>query len=487
MQITISSQLTTIVPVLDGTNYTTWAATAKAWLQSTGLWKVIARHERPDTPDVKRRAVAEGADPATGRITNQDELDKAAQEQEEWDDENEKAMGSIRLRLSPAMAQIVKGETTAKDMWEALEAAHTQKTLGNAYVEFQGLIGLTIPNDSSPASAIAKFKAYIEKLAEMHVPIHHYIALMLFLNKMPPYASQLCTIMTMSVELKDLGDDGNKGVRTGPSTRESASSSTFRTGTDPNLEEVYKQLQASWEQRKLRGSKSKADNAQRATGIKRKGDNPSFQQQQQQGKPQGNNQQQQQGGEKKKRQRGKRAGKGKEREDHGHSHVAGIAFTPQGVVYTPPLPTAVNPKPALESRLESDRPVSKGKHQYPKMRKSMNLLDRLDIPTSFERIRALEEVVEATAHNQAGPSASIVEVEEPDEAWVSPRPNKRVRLTPERFDWAEEVAASSARNSPVVNSEGIPSYFPSIPLPLPLLTLTLLKGEGLKGRGNFKG
>ena len=78
----------------------------------------------------------------------------------------------------------------------------------------------------------------------------------------------------------------------------------------------------------------------------------------------------------------------------------------------------------------------------------MNLLERLDVPANFERIRALEEVVEATAHNRARPSASIVEVEEPDAAEGSPRPNKRVRLTPEPIDWAEEVAAFSARNSP---------------------------------------
>ncbi|KIP02042.1 hypothetical protein PHLGIDRAFT_122818 [Phlebiopsis gigantea 11061_1 CR5-6] len=396
----MSSNLTNFVPVLDNSNYTSWAPMMESWLQAQGLWKVVTCWSRcEDLEEEKDKS---------GKVTNQSDIDAVEDDQDKWDDMSEKAMGSIQLRLLPAITQVVKGETTAKDMWMALKEAHTVKTLGNAYTEFKGLFNL---------------------LAEFHVPIQPYLALMLF------------SITMMSTELVDLNKKASKGVRTGTSASAVLSANEDKNKVD--IENLYKVLQATWKQRKLR-PKQRAINAQRATGIKRKGNNPQFSQQQgqQQSKPKGNNQQQnqqQQNSEKKKRMRGKKGGKGKERKDTGHGHLAGATFT-----YVPPPPVAVNLKPVLESRLEPDRLVSKGKNQYPRTRKLMNLLERLEVPTTYECVCALEEVVEATAPNRSRPSASIVEVKEPEFVEGSTRPRKRVRITSKRINWAEEVEAQEA-------------------------------------------
>jgi hypothetical protein len=37
----MSSQLTTLVPVLDGTNYQQWASAMQSYLMAQGLWKCV--------------------------------------------------------------------------------------------------------------------------------------------------------------------------------------------------------------------------------------------------------------------------------------------------------------------------------------------------------------------------------------------------------------------------------------------------------------
>ena len=43
LQIPMSSSLTTLVPVLDGTNYQQWASAMKSFLLSQGQWRVISK------------------------------------------------------------------------------------------------------------------------------------------------------------------------------------------------------------------------------------------------------------------------------------------------------------------------------------------------------------------------------------------------------------------------------------------------------------
>jgi hypothetical protein len=47
-------------------------------------------------------------------ITNQGEIDKATEKQEDWDKDNKHMMGYIHLCVSPDVAQLVKGKNSAK-------------------------------------------------------------------------------------------------------------------------------------------------------------------------------------------------------------------------------------------------------------------------------------------------------------------------------------------------------------------------------------
>ena len=95
----MSTSLTTLVPVLNGTNYTSWAPIMQSFLMSQGQWKVIVN------PPPK--AIYKKADGSSELLTNEEELKKAMttgdvtnqQDILDWWDLNAKALGNIHLRL----------------------------------------------------------------------------------------------------------------------------------------------------------------------------------------------------------------------------------------------------------------------------------------------------------------------------------------------------------------------------------------------------
>jgi hypothetical protein len=384
-----------------------------AYVMSKGRHRVLTT-QRPFIP-----ATVTGT---AGDITNQEDIDKATEKQEDWDKDDERVMGYIRLRVSPDIAQLIKGKNSAKQMWDSLKEGHSRQTLANAYIEFKSILNTRIPEDQSPGPALAKIQAHIERLSNFHVDLDNYIYLMLLVNKTPGYAQTQASILVMSQEIVDTTD------------------TSISADKHPKPLDYAKTLEALWEQRRLRSSNGcRTENANRITAVKNKGKDPQFNQQQQQ-RQQGQQQQQQASGSSgnsqngKKKRRGKRAGKNQE-DHHDHSNIAAPTF-----VSPPPAPLTP-PKRPLESRIEGDRPLAlKSKGQFPRFQQAMDLLLEMGVPRNFERIRALEEVVNA-AHRGKGKHC-----DEFEQGSLS-HPSKRARMTSPleaHIDWAEEVEAQIA-------------------------------------------
>ena len=95
----MSSNLTSFVPVLDGTNYQQWAAQMQLYLMSQGQWPYVTKN--PPTGSVialqssssmtKKPADDNEADPSA-LLTDADAIAKL-------DENNTKAVGNIRLCL----------------------------------------------------------------------------------------------------------------------------------------------------------------------------------------------------------------------------------------------------------------------------------------------------------------------------------------------------------------------------------------------------
>ena len=79
----MSTSLTTLVPVLTGPNYTSWAPIMQSFLMSQGQWKVLTN---PPPDPIKETPV----DTKEAAITNQQEIS-------DWWDLNAKALGNLRV------------------------------------------------------------------------------------------------------------------------------------------------------------------------------------------------------------------------------------------------------------------------------------------------------------------------------------------------------------------------------------------------------
>jgi hypothetical protein len=90
-----------------------------AYIMLEGCHQVLTK-ARPNIP-----AEITGTD---GDVINQTEIDKATTNQKDWDHDNERVMGYIRLRVSLDVAQLVKGKNTAKKMWDSLKEGHSRQT-----------------------------------------------------------------------------------------------------------------------------------------------------------------------------------------------------------------------------------------------------------------------------------------------------------------------------------------------------------------------
>jgi hypothetical protein len=115
-------------------------------------------------------------------------------------------MGYICLHVSPDVAQLIKGKDSVKLMWDSLKEGHSCQTLANAYVEFKGILNTRIPENQSPAAALAKIQAHIKQLSDFHIDLDEYIYLMLLINKTPGYAQTQASILIISQEMVDTLD-----------------------------------------------------------------------------------------------------------------------------------------------------------------------------------------------------------------------------------------------------------------------------------------
>ncbi|EIM89913.1 uncharacterized protein STEHIDRAFT_153750 [Stereum hirsutum FP-91666 SS1] len=149
----MSSTLTTLVPVFDGTNLPSWAPKMLACLCSVGLGYVL-RVARPSEAAADPATATPSATTGTGTqaggsaaggtqagetTTSSSNAASSSAAALEWDKDDEKAMGMIRLCVTKSIGQMLDTKSTAKEMWNALEAQYGRKGLGGAGVHVRPL------------------------------------------------------------------------------------------------------------------------------------------------------------------------------------------------------------------------------------------------------------------------------------------------------------------------------------------------------------
>ena len=153
----MTSQISTLVPVLNGPNYQEWAPMMKAFLQGQGQWRNMQKPwpalQYP--PKTVTKTNSDG-DPVTVEEpdTSQDPVNR--EEVDDWKELNDKAIGNITLRLHHAVRFKHRSYIEASQLWAALEKEFGTPGIGATYHEFKSALNISFPENSDPSLAITK-------------------------------------------------------------------------------------------------------------------------------------------------------------------------------------------------------------------------------------------------------------------------------------------------------------------------------------------
>ena len=188
----MSSQLTNLVPVFDGTNYQQWTAAMQSFLMSQGQWKCIK-----DSADVPAEVKVEGS------VTNAADIAS-------YLEDAEKAIGNICLRLHHTIGYQLNSEENPATLWQMLKKKYGVPGISGAFEEFKGIMDTQIPNNSDPSPVIDKIMAHHTRLTEMKWDLPKKVLSMMLLSKAPP--SMETTVQMISQMTKDLGADDSLDI-----------------------------------------------------------------------------------------------------------------------------------------------------------------------------------------------------------------------------------------------------------------------------------
>ena len=143
----MSSSLTTLVPVLSGPNYQVWSTAMKSFLMSQGQWRVLSC---PCPRDIT--VDKDGNTLESDKMPKDEDVDANKEKIEDWEDDNQKAVGNIMLQLAPQ----IQGNLTSNTMDRAgLLWAHLEKHYGKpgiiaTYLEFKAAMDIKISDQEDP-------------------------------------------------------------------------------------------------------------------------------------------------------------------------------------------------------------------------------------------------------------------------------------------------------------------------------------------------
>ena len=251
----MSSQLTKLVLVLDGTNYQQWSTTMQSFLMSQGQWK----RTKPGAvaPGVTTAEVEAEGEPSTSVTATIGKEDLTS-----WNEDAEKALGNICLRLRHTIGYQFNEVATPALLWESLKNGYGGQGLSQAFIEFKGMMDTVIPGGVDLSPALDKIMSHFTRLNKMDWEIPKKIVAMMIIVK--ALSSMESIVQLYSTILAD-------------STKQQAEEEL-----DP--ERIALTMRASWETHQRAGvSCNNQQQANKLSAVKPAGNQPpQFQYQQQQ-------------------------------------------------------------------------------------------------------------------------------------------------------------------------------------------------------------
>jgi hypothetical protein len=370
---TMSSQLATLVPVFDSTNYLVWSRAMKAYLQSQGLFgytdgsltipvSIPAVAASPVVP-------ATSSTPAIDAVTAVPAYDPTPADILSWKKLNDMAMGAIILRLSPSIQQLIT-QVTAEDLWTHLTDTYDKDSLSTVYKDWKEVQNIQFISTQHPGPVFEKLDATYSRLNGVYLKGLNTLTIQPQLQALMTLASllkewdEIVTIITSQTPFPDLEPSLIRWVVI---DHFDTKNSLCRTG--------------------------KSLHANKISAVKHKRDQPPCfkkQEERQQQRNPNSNDKQQPHRQRSQRGSGRGKGKGKQR-DTGQSHVASMA------VLMPSLPPPMSHTISHLSSNPTTRTVteesgsSRSSGSWPSVNNAFTLAERMGITPTTQTMKTLEE------------------------------------------------------------------------------------------------
>jgi hypothetical protein len=206
-------EMKSIVPTLDGTNFTLWTTQMISYLQSKGLYKFVTK---------RGEALKKSAE----REKNTDKLETLL-------DCDEKALGLIKCNIADSFNEILVECTTALEAWTNLETYFAGKEQFNRINLLQQLIDGKLSESDNPTTDIQEFirekNELVRRLNAAGLKISDELQVAIMLARLPDSYDVLRRIMEAQSSLTVLklcSELTKEGVRRGSKRKLSAESSS---------------------------------------------------------------------------------------------------------------------------------------------------------------------------------------------------------------------------------------------------------------------
>jgi hypothetical protein len=339
----MSSNVASLVPILDGANYGIWSKAMKAYLMSLSLW-----------------GYADGtlAEPAADAATHP-----------EWVQKNSMTMGNIVLRVNASIQQEVAELAAADTIWNRLLTLYGTSSPQGVYKDFKEALNIRLNGNQHPGPQIDKIAACFQQMTAASVPIPPQLQGMILLAAMPPKWEMLISICLTSLE--------------------DVSSLDLRDARDT--------IVAQFETEQTCGGKGRQQqHANKLSAVKRKHGNQNFSNQES-----GGSQQKQEDRPKRKR-GGRGKGKGKEQQGHAHttqtSHIANVASLEAPTTHTIALP---GPSGLQKRTVSQEKPKVRTPGPYKALNAALDKAQEIGATPTIQTVKTLEQCI--TQQYEEGP------------------------------------------------------------------------------------
>jgi hypothetical protein len=169
----MSNALTTLVPILYGSNYLVWACQMKAYLQSLELWEMTNNEVTYPQP-----LIPAGATTAPTPDAAMLEL------QSQWVTKSNHTLGNIMLHLTLPIQEQITGKSPP-EAWTFLSDAYSTPTLSMVYQDFHHAMNFHLDLAKHPRPQFNYLESIYNHLNANRVAIPHVIQGMMMLNIVP--------------------------------------------------------------------------------------------------------------------------------------------------------------------------------------------------------------------------------------------------------------------------------------------------------------